>query len=225
MTIQRLMTATAAAALSVAFAAPALAQATAPMTPVKPVVAAPAAAAAPALAAAAQVVAAGDIVETAKASGQFTTFLKAVEATNLTGVLKTNKGLTVFAPTDAAFAALPTGKLDALMADKAALQKLLTHHVVNAPVESSKIKGAKGPVTSVANDSIELDGSTDVLTADGATIVQADIRATNGILHVVDKVLMPMAAAAAPSAAAPASTTAPETSNTPTPGTNPAPKL
>ena len=177
----------------------------------------------------AKVTAAGDIIETAKASGQFTTFLKATDATNLTAVLKNNKGLTVFAPTDAAFAALPAGKLDALMADKAALQKLLTHHVINATVESSKIKGAKGPVTSVANDPIELDGSTDVLMADGATIIQADIRATNGILHVVDKVMMPGTATVAPSAAAPstaqpASTTEPETPEAPVAGTNPAPK-
>jgi len=234
MRINRLSTATAAAALSLAFAGQALAQATPakPATPATPAAgeataatpAVPATPAAPAAGGAVKVAAAGDIIETARASGQFTTFLKAVDATSLTSVLKTNKGLTVFAPTDAAFAALPTGKLDALMADKTALQKLLTHHVVNASVESSKIKGAKGPVNSVANDPIVLDGSTDVLTADGATIIQADIRATNGILHVVDKVLMPMGAAAAPAAAAAASTTAPDSAETPASGTNPAPK-
>ncbi|TAJ72751.1 MAG: fasciclin domain-containing protein, partial [Gallionellaceae bacterium] len=65
----------------------------------------------------------GDIVETLKASGQFTNLLKATDATNLTVVLKTAPGLTVFAPTDAAFAKLPQAQLTALMADKAALQK------------------------------------------------------------------------------------------------------
>jgi uncharacterized surface protein with fasciclin (FAS1) repeats len=135
---------------------------------------------------------AGDIVETARAAGHFTTFLKAVDATNLTGVLKNNKNLTVFVPTDAAFAALPAGQLDKLMADKAALQKLMTHHVINAPVDSSKFAGARGPVPSVAQDNVMLDGSQEgVLKVDGATIVQADIRATNGILHVVDRVLIP----------------------------------
>lgn len=168
------------------------------------------------------VVAAGDLVETAKASGQFTTFLKGIDATNLTAVLKNNKNLTVFVPTDAAFAALPAGALDRLMADKAGLQKLLTHHVINASVDSSKIAGKKGPVTSVANDAIELDGSEDGrLMADGATIIQADVRATNGILHVIDKVMMP-GAAGATTAAAPASATAPAASvSAPAMGTKP----
>jgi uncharacterized surface protein with fasciclin (FAS1) repeats len=152
-----------------------------------------------------RVVAAGDLIETARKSGQFTTFIKAADATNLTGVLKTSPNLTVFAPTDAAFAALPAGELDRLMADKAALQKLMTHHVINARVDSSKIKGAKGPVNTVANEPVELDGSGEVLRADNAAIVQADILATNGVLHVVDKVLM----GAATGAAAPASATAP----------------
>ncbi|HEY8617461.1 fasciclin domain-containing protein [Phenylobacterium sp.] len=150
----------------------------------------------------ARVAPAGDLVETAKASGQFTTFLKAVDATNLTAVLKSNRNLTVFAPTDAAFAALPPGQLDKLMGDKAALQKLITHHIINAPVDSAKIAGAKGPVPSVAQDNVLLDGSeAGVLKADGATIVQADVRATNGILHVVDKVLMPGAGGAESAAA------------------------
>lgn len=186
-----------AAAFALALAAPqfAAAQEAAP--------AAPTAAPAPAAAPAAKVVAAGDLVETARASGQFTTFIKALDATNLTNLLKQAKGLTVFAPTDAAFAALPPGQLDKLMADKAALQKLLTHHVINAQVDSSKIAGKKGPVMTVANDPMELDGS-EGLKVDNATIVQADIRATNGVLHVVDKVLTPMPPMAPTASAAPA---------------------
>lgn len=140
---------------------------------------------------AAQVAPAGDLVDTLKASGQFTTFLRGIDSTNLTSVLKTYKNLTVFAPTDAAFQSMSEADLSKLMNDKAALQKLLTHHIINAPVDSSKIKGARGPVPSVAQDQILLDGSEEgALKADGATIVQADVRATNGIVHVVDKVLV-----------------------------------
>jgi len=169
----------------------------------------------------ARVAPAGDLIETARASGQFTTFIKAADATNLTAVLKNNPNLTVFAPTDAAFAALPAGELDRLMADKPALQKLLTHHVINARVDSSKIKGAKGPVTTVANDPVELDGSGDVLRAGAANIVQADVMASNGVLHVIDRVLTPgsvgavASAGAAPAAAATTTTTTTTTSAPP----------
>ena len=158
-----------------------------------PVAASVAQGAAPAPAALpARVVQAGDLIETARASGQFATFIKAVEATNLTRVLKTTPNLTVFVPTDAAFAALPPGELDRLMADRPALQKLLAHHLINARVESAKIRGAKGPVNTVANDPVELDGSGPVLRAGAATIVQADVMTTNGVLHVIDRVLTPV---------------------------------
>ncbi|WP_332769057.1 fasciclin domain-containing protein [Phenylobacterium sp.] len=172
-------------------------------------------AAAPGATAAAKVTAAGDIVETAKASGQFTTFLKAAEATNLTGLLKSNKNLTVFAPTDAAFAALPAGELEKLMLpeNKAQLQKLMIYHIVNAPVTSADFKGATRKAATVAGPSVELSGGEKPMVND-ATIVQADIAASNGILHVVDKVLTPGAVSATASGAA-ASTTAPETPATP----------
>ncbi|HYG25373.1 MAG TPA: fasciclin domain-containing protein [Caulobacteraceae bacterium] len=151
------------------------------------------AAPAPAAPAFKPVTAAGDLVETAKASGQFTTFVKALDATNLTAVLKNNKNLTVFAPTDAAFAALPAGELERLMnPDNAAeLQSLLVYHLVNAPVDSKKVDGAKGPVQTVAGSELLLDGSGEAVKANSATVLQADVRATNGILHVVDQVLKP----------------------------------
>jgi len=144
-------------------------------------------------AAASPVVAKGDLVETAKASGQFTTFIKALDATNLTSVLKTNQNLTLFLPTDAAFAALPAGELDKLMLPENGpqLQKVLTYHLINAKVDSSKIKGAKGEVKSVEGSALTLDGSGATPMVDGATIVQADVMASNGVLHVVDKVLLP----------------------------------
>jgi uncharacterized surface protein with fasciclin (FAS1) repeats len=206
MRLDRLMIS--AAALSL-IAGAAIAE-TAPTTAAQP--AAPTASAEPAAplaaapSAAAKVVASGDIIQTLKLSGQFTTFAKAADATNLTGLLKNNQNLTVFAPTDAAFAALPPGQLDKLMADKAQLQKLLTYHIINAPVDSTKIKGAKGPVPTVAATPVELDGSEATLKVNDATIVQADVRATNGVIHVIDKVLTP-GAAPAPSAAAPSATT------------------
>jgi len=154
---------------------------------------APAPAAAPAAAPATMakpVVANGDLTATLRLSGQFTTFVKALDATNLSGLLQTRPGLTVFAPTDAAFAALPPGKLDALMADKPGLQKLLLHHIINAPVPAAKIKGARGPIPSGAGDNIIIDGSADVLKADNANIIQSDVNASNGTLHVVDQVLI-----------------------------------
>lgn len=235
MTMTRLLGAAAAAALLSGTAyAQQPAPAPAPATPAAPAPAAatPApAAATPAPAAGAQVAAKGDIVETLKGSGQFTTLVKALDAANMTSVLKTNQNLTVFAPTDAAFAALPAGELDKLMADPAALQKLLTYHVVNATVDSTKIKGAKGGVKTVAGPDLVLDGSGATAMANNATIVQADIRATNGTLHVVDKVLMPGATATAATtgattdaaATAPAMPAAPDGPATSEPTDEPAP--
>ncbi|HYE46098.1 MAG TPA: fasciclin domain-containing protein [Caulobacter sp.] len=159
-----------------------------PPTPAVPS-ATPATPATPAAPATPAVVAKGDIVETLRASGQFTTLTKALDATNLTNVLKTNQNLTLFAPTDAAFAAMPAGELDRLMKNPAELQKLLTGHLINANVDSTKIKGAKGPVNSVAGPAILLDGSGDSIMAGNATVVQPDIKATNGTIHVVDKVI------------------------------------
>lgn len=147
--------------------------------------------AAPAAGAAKPVAVAGDLVDTLKASGQFSTFIQAVDSTNLTSLLKTNKNLTVFAPTDAAFAALPASELARLKADKAAMQKFVLHHIVNAPIPSSKIKGARGPVATGAGDQVLLDGSDDAaLKADGATIIQADLQTGSGLLQVVDRVLV-----------------------------------
>ncbi|MBA4792933.1 MAG: fasciclin domain-containing protein [Phenylobacterium sp.] len=135
----------------------------------------------------------GDMVETLKGAGQFNTLVKALDATNLTGVLKNNSNLTVFAPTDQAFAALPAGELDRLMQpeNRADLQKLLTYHLINARLDSTRIDGAKGPVPTVAGENVQLDGSGEALMVGQAEIVQADVMASNGVIHVVDKVLMP----------------------------------
>lgn len=179
-----------AAVLSLAalVAAPAFAQAP-PATPVAPV-----AATAPA---AAQVVPAGDTIETLRASGQFKTLLRALDTAGLTAVIKGQRSLTLFAPTDAAFAALPAGEVSRLMTDPPRLQALLMYHLINAPVDSAKIGAARGPVTTVSNAGVVLDGLTGPgLMANDASIVQADIRTPNGIIHVIDKVLKPEVGAA-----------------------------
>jgi uncharacterized surface protein with fasciclin (FAS1) repeats len=182
MNVTRLMAATAfAAALSMpAFAQAPELQAQAPSeTPAAP-------------AAAARVTPSGDIIATLTASGQFTTLLKALDATNLTSVLKGKGPLTVFAPTDAAFAAMPPGQLASLLAASppADLQKLLIYHIINAKVDDSKIKGAKGPIPTVAATPVYIDGSGPPKVND-ANILQTDVVVSNGVVYPIDKVLSP----------------------------------
>ena len=181
MSVSRFAVALTLAALS---ATPAMAQTVTP-----PAAAAPTA---PAI-----VVPAGDTIETLRASGQFRTLLRALDTAGLTAVIKGQRSLTLFAPTDAAFAALPAGEVTRLMSDPPALQALLMYHLVNAPVDSAKIAGARGPVATVANKGLVLDGLTGPgLHANDALILQADIHTPNGLIQVVDKVLKPEAGAA-----------------------------
>jgi uncharacterized surface protein with fasciclin (FAS1) repeats len=131
----------------------------------------------------------GDLITTLKLSPQFTDFVKALDATNLSALLKSSPGLTVFAPTDTAF---PPAKLDPMLADKTALQKFLLHYIINAKIDSTKIKGAHGGLPSGAGDKIVVDGTAadGTLKADNATIIQADVMASNGIIHVVDALMV-----------------------------------
>lgn len=147
----------------------------------------------------------GDLVDTLKLSGKFTTFTKGIDATNLASLLKTNANLTVFAPTDDAFAAMPAADLARLQADKAAMQRFILHHVVNAPIPAAKIKGAKGEIPSGAGDKILLDGSDEAgaLKVDGAMIIQADVKTASGLLQIVDHVLIAGQGAVDPAAATP----------------------
>jgi uncharacterized surface protein with fasciclin (FAS1) repeats len=191
-----------AAALTAALSTPVLAQPAAPApagaaapsaAPATPAPATPAPATpAPAGAASLNITPSGDIIATLTASGQFKTLLKALDATNLTGVLKTPGPLTLFAPTDAAFAAMPAGQLDQLMNAKppTALQQLLVYHIINAKVDDSKINGTKGPIPSAAGKPIYIDGSTTPKKANDADVV-ADVQVSNGVIHAVDKVLSP----------------------------------
>jgi len=193
MKIDRLLTAAVAVSL---IAGAAIAQAPAAQPPAaqapatqSPAAQPPASGAAPAAAAApgAKLVPNGDLASTLRSSGQFNTFVKALDATNLSSLLQKSPNLTVFAPTDAAF---PQSKLDAMMADKAALQKMLLHYIINAKVDSSKIKGSHGPVPSGAGDQIVLDGTGPVLKADNANIIQPDVMTSNGVIHVVDALMV-----------------------------------
>jgi uncharacterized surface protein with fasciclin (FAS1) repeats len=152
------------------------------------------AAAAPAPAGYSPVAPAGDIFATLQASGQFTTFLKAAQATNLTTLLKNQPNITVLAPTDAAFAAMPAADLQALMqpANVAQLQKLVTYHMINARLTSEQIKGhAATPIPSVAGVPVTLDGTGAAIKANDAQVIQADVMASNGVVYVIDKVLLP----------------------------------
>ncbi len=153
----------------------------------------PAPATAAALPASPNLVAAGNIVETLQANPHFSILVKALKAANLDGVLASTPDITLFAPTDEAFQALPPGTLDVLMKTDNApiLQKILVYHLIHLDLDSSKIKGAKGPVTTVEGQPVQIDGSGAVATVNNAQIIQMDVKATNGYIQVIDKVLMP----------------------------------
>jgi uncharacterized surface protein with fasciclin (FAS1) repeats len=161
--------------------------------PAAPAAAPAAPAAAPAIPASPHVTPSGNMIATLQGSGHFSILLKALAATGLTDTLKATPNITLFAPTDDAFQALPPAQLSGLMAPKNApvLQKVLIYHLVNLNIDSSKIKGAKGDVPTVESAKVALDGSGDVLKVNDADIIQPDVRVTNGIIHVIDKVLVP----------------------------------
>jgi uncharacterized surface protein with fasciclin (FAS1) repeats len=131
-----------------------------------------------------------DLVQTAQKAGSFKTLLAALEATSLTSVLKGDGPFTVFAPTDAAFAALPEGTLDALLADPETLASILTYHVVPGSVTSDQVVTLTAATTvNGADVSISVDGST-VLVND-AEVIAVDVVASNGVIHVIDRVIIP----------------------------------
>ena len=138
------------------------------------------------------------IVANLKASGQFNTLVAALEKTGLATLLNDpSRKLTIFAPTDAAFAALPAGTLDNWMKTEnaAAFQRALAYHMVNANVPKDKVVGAKGPIPSIVNTPINVDGSEGAVKVNGdATVIQSGVAASNGSIYVVDKVLTPPSA-------------------------------
>lgn len=138
-----------------------------------------------------------NIVQIASASGNFNTLVAAVKAAGLAETLQGNGPFTVFAPTDAAFAKLPAGTLDGLLADHEKLASILTFHVVLGKVMASDIVKSNGAHPTTVNglplDIVVRDGKVYV---NGAQVVTADIVASNGVIHVIDAVLIPSAAPA-----------------------------
>jgi uncharacterized surface protein with fasciclin (FAS1) repeats len=130
-----------------------------------------------------------DIVDTAVAAGSFNTLARALDAAGLVETLKGKGPFTVFAPTDAAFAKIPADQLDALLKDKARLTAVLTYHVVPGKVMAADVVKIKSART-VEGDSLTIDTSKGVK-VDGASILKTDIVASNGVIHVIDTVLMP----------------------------------
>ena len=132
---------------------------------------------------------AADIVDTAKSAGSFNTLVKAVQAAGLVDTLKGPGPFTVFAPTDEAFAKVPKEKLDALLKDKAALTKVLTYHVVPGKVVAASVK--PGAVKTVQGSSLNVAVAGGAVTVDNAKVVKTDVMADNGVIHVIDTVVMP----------------------------------
>lgn len=131
----------------------------------------------------------GDIIEVATAAGSFTTLATALTEAGLIETLQGEGPFTVFAPTDEAFAAIPEADLNALLADKEKLKRVLTYHVVAGNVASGDV-ATMSEATAVSGDTLAIDASSGVMIND-ATVTQADIAASNGVIHVIDKVLMP----------------------------------
>jgi uncharacterized surface protein with fasciclin (FAS1) repeats len=131
---------------------------------------------------------AADIVDTAVKAGSFNTLVTAVKAAGLVDTLKGPGPFTVFAPTDAAFAKIPKADLDKLLADKAALTKVLTYHVVPGKVMAKDVKAGK--VKTVQGGEITI-ATTGGVTVDGAKVTATDVAADNGVIHVIDTVIMP----------------------------------
>ncbi|UWR22152.1 fasciclin domain-containing protein [Sulfitobacter sp. S190] len=132
-----------------------------------------------------------DIVETATAAGDFETLLAAAAAADLVDTLKGDGPFTVFAPTDAAFAALPEGTVEELLKpeNKDQLAAILTYHVIPGKVMSTDLQDDMEAAT-VQGDTVMIDLDSGVM-VDDANVVSADIEASNGVIHVIDKVIMP----------------------------------
>ena len=130
-----------------------------------------------------------DIVDTAVSAGSFNTLATALKAAGLVDTLKGPGPFTVFAPTDAAFAKIPKAQLDALLADKAKLTAVLTYHVVPGKVLASDVK--PGAVKTVQGQSLMVKASGGKVMVDDATVTATDVMADNGVIHVIDTVVLP----------------------------------
>jgi uncharacterized surface protein with fasciclin (FAS1) repeats len=131
-----------------------------------------------------------NIVEIAASAGSFNTLVAAVEAAGLVETLSGEGPFTVFAPTDEAFSQIPEEDLNALLADKEALTAVLTYHVVSGKVMASDVVGLDSAET-VNGQSVDIKVWDGKVMIDDATVITTDIEATNGVIHVIDKVILP----------------------------------
>lgn len=133
-----------------------------------------------------------DIVDIAASNPDFSTLVAAVKAAGLVETLKGDGPFTVFAPTNAAFAALPAGTVESLLKpeNKAKLAAILTYHVVPGAVTSDQLAGKRLDVATVNGKTVHVDGRKGVK-VNKSTVVAADIKASNGVIHVIDRVLLP----------------------------------
>ena len=131
-----------------------------------------------------------DVVDTAAAADQFTTLVAAVKAAELVETLKGEGPFTVFAPTDEAFKKVPKEKLDALLKDKRALTAVLTYHVVAGKVTAADVVKLDSAKT-VQGQTVKIELRDGKVTVNGATVTRTDIVCTNGVIHVIDAVLLP----------------------------------
>jgi uncharacterized surface protein with fasciclin (FAS1) repeats len=130
-----------------------------------------------------------DIIDTAESAGAFNTLLQALKAADLTATLKGPGPFTVFAPTDEAFEKLPKDQLQALMQDREKLRSILTYHVIAGRVSARDVAGMSS-ATTIAGPALSIDTSSGVK-VNNATVVQPDVMASNGVIHVIDTVLIP----------------------------------
>ena len=133
-----------------------------------------------------------DIIDTALAAGKFNTLAKAITAAGLLDTLKGTGPFTVFAPTDEAFAKLPSGTIEALLADIPKLTAILTYHVVAGKVMAADVVGLNGKSATTVNGAkvaISIDGG--VKLNGSANVTTTDIECTNGVIHIIDAVILP----------------------------------
>lgn len=138
--------------------------------------------------------ASGNLITVIKADSELSTFAKLAEAAGFATTFSGNGPLTVLAPTDAAFAALPAERLAELQKPEnvAQLQQILLYHVIPAAAPTAALKGTAGELPSAKSDArLKVDGTADTLKINGAAVVRSDLPATNGTVHVIDTVLLP----------------------------------
>ena len=154
-----------------------------------------------------------NVIEVLKAHGRFSTLLQAFDRAQLTETLATRDRITIFAPTDEVFAALPEAERTRLLdpANAQELRNLMLYHVLVADLKPEQIRGARGPIATAGGTEVTIDGTGDAIAIDDATVTEAALDAANGGIYVIDKLLDPNAAAQGDSeeaAAAPAATQA-----------------